>query len=169
MGRTASAAGLGTKNMTEVSNQVMAKRLLSTKLSLVLGVTALLVHPPLQVARQAVGSASLKPFVGIWKGTCADGAEYVVLKLSQCGNEIAGTVSIANMNGPNGKCASVIDPPTAEHAMKIHDVQLREKALMFKGTGKTTFEMSVVGDDEATLKFLGTPVESNPWKLKRMK
>ena len=147
----------------------MTKILLSTKLSLFLGLTALLVHPTLQVAQQAQGSASLKPFVGIWKGTCADGAEYIVLKLSQGGNEMAGTVSIANMNGPNGKCASVIDPPTDEHAMKIHDVQLRENALMFKGAGKTAFEMSVVSDDEATLKFLGTPVASNPWKLKRMK
>ena len=133
----------------------MTKILLSTKLSLFLGVTALLLHPTLQVAQQAEGSASLKPFVGIWKGTCVDGAEYVVLKLSQGGNEMAGTVSIANMNGPNGKCASVIDPPTDEHAMKIHDVQLREKALMFKGAGKTAFEMSVVGDDEADAQVSG--------------
>jgi hypothetical protein len=29
--------------------------------------------------------------------------------------------------------------------------------------------MSVIGDDAAALKFLGTPVESNPWKLKRTK
>lgn len=53
--------------------------------------------------------------------------------------------------------------------MKIHDVQLREKALAFKGAGQTAFEMSVIGDDAAALKFLGTPVESNPWKLKRTK
>lgn len=147
----------------------MARRRLSTKLSLFLGVTALLFHPTLQVAQQAEGSGSLKPFVGIWKGTCADGAEYVVVKLSQSGNEMAGTVSIANMSGPDGQCVSVTDPPNSEHAMKIHDVQLREKALMFKGARQTAFEMSVVGDNDAMLKFLGTPVESNPWKLKRVK
>jgi hypothetical protein len=142
---------------------------LPTKLSLFLSVTALLLQPAQPVAQQAGGGASLKPFVGTWKGTCADGAEFVVLKLSQSGNEVAGTVSIANMNGANGKCAEVIDPPTEEHAMKVHDAQPRENALAFKGAGQTAFEMSVVGDDEATLKFLGTPVESNPWKLKRTK
>jgi hypothetical protein len=123
----------------------------------------------MQVAQEAGGNASQKSFIGTWKGTCADGAEFIVLKLSQSGNELAGTVSIANMNGANGSCAAVIDPPTDEHAMKVHDVQLRQKALAFKGAGQTAFEMSVVGDDEATLKFLGTPVESNPWKLKRTK
>ena len=152
-----------------MSNQVMTTKPLPRRLSLFLGVTALFLHPALQVAQQAEGSASLKPFVGTWKGTCADGAEFVVLKLSQSGNEMAGTVSIANMNGANGQCAAVIDHPTEEHAMKIHDAQLRQKALAFKGAGQTAFEMSVVGDDEATLKFLGTPVESNPWKLKRPK
>jgi hypothetical protein len=152
-----------------VSNLVMTRGLLSTKVSLFLGVTAFLFHPTVQAAKQAGGSAALKPFVGIWKGTCADGAEFIVMKLNQSGNEMVGTVSIANMSGPNGKCVSVTDPPTEEHAMKIHDAQLREKALRFKGAGQTAFEMSVVGDDEATLKFLGTPVESNPWKLKRMK
>ena len=49
--------------------------------------------------------------------------------------------------------------------MKIHDAQLREKSLAFKGAGQTAFEMSVVGDNEAALKFLGTPAENNPWKL----
>jgi hypothetical protein len=140
---------------------------LPTKLSLFLGVTALFL-PPLQVA-QSDSSGSLKPFVGTWKGTCADGAEFVVLKLTQSGNEMAGTVSIANMNGANGQCVTVMDPPTEDHAMKIHDAQLRERALAFKGAGQTVFELSVAGDDQATLKFLGTPVENNPWKLKRTK
>jgi hypothetical protein len=152
----------------KVSNQVMTKKPLPTKLAFLLGVTVFLLHPALHVAQQAEGSASLKSFVGTWKGTCADGAEFIVLKLSQSGNEIAGSVSIANMNGPNGKCAAVIDPPTEEHARKIHDAQPRGKALAFNA-GQTAFEMSLVGDDEATLKFLGTPVESNPWKLKRTK
>jgi hypothetical protein len=147
----------------------MTRKPLSTKLLFFLGVTAFLLHPALHVAQQVEGSASLKSFVGTWTGTCADGAEFLVLKLSQSGNEMVGTVSIANMNGANGRCATVIDPPTEEHAMKIHDTQLREKALAFKGAGQTAFEMSVVGDDEAALKFLGTPVESNPWKLKRTK
>ena len=146
----------------------MTRISLPTKLSLLLSVAALFL-PPLQVAQQSNGSASLKPFVGTWKGTCADGAEFVVLKLTQSGNGMAGTVSIANMNGANGQCVAVMDPPTEEHAMKIHDAQLRQRALAFKGAGQTAFELSTVSDDQATLKFLGTPVENNPWKLKRTK
>jgi hypothetical protein len=119
----------GTKNTAQVSNQVLTRRPLPTKLSLFLGVAALLLHPPLQVAQQSDGSASLKSFVGTWKGTCADGAEFVVLKLNQSGNEMAGTVSIANMNGADGQCAAVMDPPTDEHVMKIHDVQLRREGF----------------------------------------
>jgi hypothetical protein len=144
----------------------MIRKTLPTKLWLFFCVTALPLHPSL-VAQQAQGNASLKPFVGTWKGICADGAEFIVLELGQSGNELAGTVSIANMNGPNGKCAAVIDPPNEEHAMKIHDAELREKSLAFKGAGQTAFEMSVLGHNEAVLKFLGTPVENHPWKLKR--
>jgi len=43
-----------------------------------------------------------KPFVGTWKGICADGAESVVLKLSQREDEMAGTVSMDNMNSGTG-------------------------------------------------------------------
>ena len=147
----------------------MTRTPLPIKFSLFLGLAALLLHPPLQIAQQSEANASLKPFVGTWKGTCGDGAEFLILKLRHVGNEMAGTVSIANMNGPNGACSSVIDPPTDEHAMKIHDAQLGEKVLKFKGAEQTAFEMSIIGDDTAALKFLGTPVESNPWKLKRAK
>ena len=137
---------------------------LATKIKLFLVMTGFLLHPALQIAQQSDGGASTAPFVGTWKGTCADGAEFLVLKLSQSGNEVAGTVSIANMNGGDGQCAAVIDPPTDAHAMKIHDVQLQAKTLAFKGSGRTAFEMSVVSDEEASLKFLGTPVENHPWR-----
>ena len=150
-----------------MSNGVMTRKPLPINLMFFVGVTAFLLYPALLVAQQAEGSTSLKSFAGTWKGTCADGSVFLVLKLSQSRNELAGTVSIANMNGANGRCAAVIDPPTEEHAMKIHDAQLREKTLAFKGAGQTNFEMSVVNNDEATLKFLGTPVENSPWKLKR--
>lgn len=137
-------------------------------MSLVLGLTFLL-HTGSPVAQEAGASAPFKPFVGTWKGICADGAEFVVLKLSQSGDELKGTVSIANMSGPEGQCSAVIDPPTDEHAMKLHDMQLQGKTLGFKGAGQTAFEMNVVGDNDARLKFLGTPVQSNPWKVTRMK
>lgn len=140
----------------------------ASRIFLFLSLSVLLLIPTLQVAQQGDSGASTKAFVGVWKGTCADGGEFVVLKLSQRGDSIAGTISIANMSGPKGRCGSVIDPPTDEHAMQIHDVQLQRKDLAFKGAGKTAFEMDAVGDD-ARLKFLGTPVESNPWKLKRVK
>ena len=127
-----------------------------------------LLFPMAQVAEQAAGAASKKSFLGTWKGTCADGKEFVVLKLSQSGDQLAGSVSIANMNGANGQCAAVIDPPTDEHSMQIHDVQLQGKTVAFKASGTTAFEMYIVKGDEAKLKFLGTPVENNPWKLERV-
>lgn len=132
-------------------------------------IVAVFLLPTLLVAQKPASSAATKPFVGTWKGICADGAEFVVLKLSHSDDEMAGTVSIANMNGGTGQCEAVIDPPTDEHAMKIHDVQLQAQTLAFKGAGQTAFEMSIVSDGEAMLKFLGTPAESNPWKLKRVK
>lgn len=145
----------------------MTGRSLAKTVSLFLSVTTFLLFPELHAAQPAESSASIKSFVGTWNGTCADGAEFVVLKVTQSGDEMAGTVSIANMNGADGQCAAVIDPPTDQHAMKIHDVQLQGRNLVFKGAGRTAFEMSVVSDSEARLKFRGTPVENNPWKLKR--
>jgi hypothetical protein len=146
----------------------MISRTLTSTISLFLGLFFLLLHAGLPLAQETGGGDSFKPFVGTWKGTCADGAGFIVLKLGPSGNEVAGTVSIANMSGPKGQCGAVIDPPTDEHAMKVHDVQLQGKTLAFKGAGQTAFEMNLVGDD-AKLKFLGTPVESSPWKLKRAK
>jgi hypothetical protein len=81
---------------------------------------------------------------------------------------VAGTASIANMQGGGGQCEEVIDPPADEHAMKIHDAAFHEKTLSFKGSGTTAFEMNLTSDNDAQLKFLGTPVEKNPWKLRRV-
>jgi hypothetical protein len=110
---------------------------------------AVFLLPTLLVAQKPASSATTKPFVGTWKGICADGAEFDVPKLSQREDGMAGTVSIANME-------AVIDPPTAEHAMKIHDVRLQSQTLACKGAGRTACEMSIVSDGEATLKFLRT-------------
>ena len=148
----------------------MTTRTSLTIVSLFLGVSALLTHTvPLVAQERPTGNEVFKRFVGTWKGICADGAEFIVLKLSRDGNELAGTVTIANMNGGNGQCEAVNDPPTDEHAMKIRDVQIAGEDLAFKGSGQSSFEMSLVSHDEARLKFLGTPVEGNPWKLKRAK
>jgi len=45
-----------------------------------------LLFPMAQVAEQAAGGASKKPYLGTWKGICADGEESVVLKLSESGD-----------------------------------------------------------------------------------
>jgi hypothetical protein len=50
------AAGPGTKNGTAVSKQGMTKKSLPTKLSLFLGVAALLFGPTLQAAQQTEGN-----------------------------------------------------------------------------------------------------------------
>ena len=52
--------------------------------------------------------------------------------------------------------------------MKIHDAQLREKALAFKGAGQTAFEMSVAGDDEAAIISLQKAVTLNPRQFAAM-
>lgn len=109
----------------------------------------------------------MKPFAGTWKGVCADGKEFVVLTLNWDGAGLGGTIRLANMQGEDGQCATVVDPPSPEHAMKISDVQLRGKVLGFKGSEHAEFEMSLAGEESARLKFLGTPVEDKPWELKK--
>jgi hypothetical protein len=107
-------------------------------------------------------------FVGTWKGICEDKKPFVVVILHEEKGIIVGTVSIANMHGNvDGGCEEVVDPPTPEHAQEIHDAKVDGLTLSF-GWGKKVghqFQMSLVGDREAELKFFGTPVENNPWKL----
>ena len=58
-----------------------------------------------------------------------------------------------------------------EHAQKITDVKLKDDgSLSFKGAKRedgtyNEFEMKLFGGNEAKLKFMGTPVEKNPWHL----
>jgi len=124
-------------------------------------------------ARQAqdkgLRNTSFERFVGTWKGLCEDDKEFVVLILKQAGTDIAGTISLGNFGGPEGQCTTVNDPPSEEHAMRVTDAQLKGAVLAFKGKQGTRFEMGVVDAQRARLKFLGTPVEDNPWELKRVK
>ena len=94
-----------------------------------------------------------------------DGKEFVVLTVNLDGRDTVGTVSLANMEGQDGQCAAVVNPPNKDHATKISDAQLRGNALAFKGSQYTAFEMTVVGNTAARLKFMDTPVEGNPWQL----
>lgn len=123
------------------------------------------------VAAQTASSdgASGSRFVGEWKGTCADGKPFVLLTLRQEEGAITGNVEIANMQGAEGQCESVTDPPSKEHAMAISDAHLTVKVLTFNGPRDTKFEMTTTGANSARLKFLGTPVEDNPWTLERVK
>jgi hypothetical protein len=108
-------------------------------------------------------------FVGTWKGVCADGKEFVILTLNQNGADIGGTVSIANIRGEAGQCATVVNPPSPEHAMKISDAQVQGTVLAFKASQRAEFQMTLVGAESALLKFLGTPLEDKPWELKKAK
>jgi hypothetical protein len=109
---------------------------------------------------------AFKDFLGTWKGRCADGKEFVVLILSQTGPDLAGTISLGNFEGADGQCTTVVNPPTPEHAMKVTEVKFRGAVLAFKGRQGAEFEMTVDAPN-AKLKFLGTPVENNPWQLRR--
>ncbi len=132
--------------------------------------TVLFVQPTRHLAQESArDGTSLRSFVGTWRGVCADGKEFVVLTLNQDGADIGGTVSLANMKGEDGQCATVVNPPSEEHAMKISDAQLRGTVLAFKGSQRAVFEMTIAGTEGARLKFLRTPVEDKPWELKRVK
>jgi len=124
---------------------------------------------PQPVPERNSNGASLARFAGTWKGICADGKEFVVLTLKEAGSAIGGTVSLGNFQGPEGQCASVVDPPSDGHAMQVSDAHLQGEVLAFKGARGSQFEMTVVSAEGARLKFLGTPVEQRPWDLKRAK
>jgi hypothetical protein len=53
--------------------------------------------------------------------------------------------------------------------MKVSAAQLQGAALAFKAGEHAQFEMTITSPDSAKLKFLGTPVEKQPWELKRSK
>jgi len=151
-----------------VSTRDMSANTFHAKLALLLLLSVCLLEPAKQWAQErGQDGSSLKPFAGTWKGTCADGKEFVVLTLNWDGTGLGGTIRLANMHGDGGQCATVVDPPSPEHAMKISDVQLRGKALGFRGSANAEFEMTLAGADRARLKFMGTPVEDNPWELKK--
>lgn len=113
----------------------------------------------------------MEAFVGVWKGVCADGKDFVIVTLRETdAGELEGSVQMANVRGgPDGSCTSVVDAPSAAHAMKISDSKLKGSTLAFKAAAQADFEMTVVGSDDARLKFLGTPSEERPWKLRRVK
>ena len=106
-------------------------------------------------------------FAGTWKGICEDKKPFVVVTLREQNGKIAGTLSIANMHGNvDGGCEEVVDPPTGEHAHEINDAKVEGATLSFTwGKNSAKFQMSLVGNGQAELKFFGTPSENNPWKL----
>ena len=116
-------------------------------------------------------NGALRPFVGTWTGVCADGNDFVVLTLTQVeGGGIGGTIRLANMRGgDDGACTTVVDPPSEKHALTVTDAKLSGSTLIFRGSKRMEFEMSVQTDDNARFKFIGTASEDNPWKLKRTK
>jgi hypothetical protein len=130
------------------------------------------VEPLLSQERRSAGSdggGSWKPFLGTWKGVCADGKDFVIVAFTQGGGgSLEGTVRLANMRGgDDGHCATVVDPPSDKHALIVTDAKLSGSTLAFRGSKRMEFEMSVQTADDALLKFIGTASEDNPWKLRR--
>lgn len=117
------------------------------------------------------GGDSLQTFAGTWEGKCQDGATFIVVVLKLNGNQLEGTVSIANMNGNHsGACVSVLAPPLPEHAQKISEAIVKQNTLSFHGSKRQNgsfaqFEMKQTDLDKAQLKLLETPVEDHPWQL----
>ena len=126
---------------------------------------ALLTAASTLLAQNGGADGTLSSFAGTWRGICQDGNPFVILTIKVSGKDLAGDISIANMNGGNGQCAKVIDPPSPEHAMKIDDAKVEGNTFSFQGSPKARFEMSLVDAQSASLKFLGTPAEETPWQL----
>ena len=116
-------------------------------------------------AQNSTTDQPLTDFAGTWRGICQDGNPFVILSIKVSGGALAGDISIANMQGGNGQCAKVTDPPSPEHAMKIDGAKVQGNIFSFQGSQKARFEMSLVGAQTARLKFLNTPVEDTPWQL----
>jgi hypothetical protein len=116
-------------------------------------------------AQNSGADEALTSFAGTWRGICRDGNPFVILSIKVSGRDLVGDISIANMQGGNGQCANVIDPPSPQHAMKINGAKVESNIFSFQGSPKARFEMSLVGAQTATLKFLGTPAEDTPWQL----
>jgi hypothetical protein len=153
-----------------VSIRVMTTKMLTRARIFPILLLALLAQAIPAVAQTKPDAISLASFAGTWKGICSHGnKEFVVLTLNPSGAELTGNISIANMHGEAGQCQFVIDPPSAEHAMKVSAAQLQGAALAFKAGEHAQFEMTITSPDSAKLKFLGTPVEKQPWELKRSK
>jgi hypothetical protein len=126
-----------------------------------------LAFPWTQLAQNSGADEALSSFAGVWRGTCQDGNPFVILSIKVTGRDLTGDISMANMNGDNGQCATVIDLPSPQHAMKISGAKLEGKTLSFQGSPKARFQMSLTGAQTAKLKFLGTRVEDTPWRLTR--
>jgi len=115
-------------------------------------------------------TGSLKPFLGLWKGVCADGKDFVIVALTQSDDgALGGTIRLANMRGgEDGQCATVVDPPSEEHALRVSEGKIIGATLLFRGAKRREFEMTVTDAGKAKLIFTGTASEENPWKLERV-
>jgi hypothetical protein len=132
-----------------------------------LGVTCLVALPQ-QRQSDSGDQGALRPFLGTWKGVCADGKAFVIVTLAQEGGSLEGSVRLANMRGgDDGQCTTVVDPPSDKHSLSVTDAKLTGPTLTFKGSKRMEFEMTVQGSETARLKFIGTASEDNPWELKR--
>ena len=123
-------------------------------------------HPP------SPDLMSLARFAGTWRGECEDGRTFVVVALKQDGPQMGGAVSMGNMHGDDeGACMLVLAPPVPEHARNVSDPTVKQNTLSFNGSKRpgtpTRFELTLLGNSEAQLKLLGSPVENHPWQLSK--
>jgi len=121
--------------------------------------------PALQDGAQDGASA---PFAGEWRGACADGRDFVILKLNRSGAGIGGSISLGNTHGGSGWCETVLDAPSPEHAFRIGGASERGNVLDFTGPGRTGFEMTLTGAATASLRDADLPEDVRPWALRRV-
>lgn len=92
-----------------------------------------------QLAQTRGADEALSSVAWTWSGICQGGKPFVILSLKVSGKDLIGEIRIANMTGDNGQCASVIDPPSPQHAMKISGARVGGKTLSFQGSPNARF------------------------------
>ena len=109
------------------------------------------------------------PFLGTWRGVCADGSDFVLVTLTPAADGgLAGTVRLANMRGgDDGSCAAIVDPPSDKHALPVSDARISGSTLTFRAARRMEFALGIESAGRASLRFIGTASEENPWRLVR--
>jgi hypothetical protein len=112
------------------------------------------------------------PMAGDWVGMCQDGRPFVMLALRPAVGGYDGLISLGNVKitseagDAHGSC-TVNDAASSEHSMKIVKASVAGGILTFDSEHGQEYEMRMVGNDTAQLRFVGTNRDESWFLLRR--